>query len=163
MADAQSAFHRAVQTLLTELIDGPPGGEAFVLNPGDVGLVRQLESIDAATASARPMAGRTTVAAHADHVLYGIELLNRWAGGEANPWKTADWSASWQRTAVDEAQWRDLVRRLREAFATWRRAAADRTEWDDVSGPGAIASVAHTAYHLGAIRQILAAQGKHAG
>ena len=163
MAGMHSTFHRALQSRLTELIDGPPGKEAFVLNPGDVGLIRQLESIDAATASARPMPGKTTVAAHADHVLYGTELLNRWASGEENPWATADWSASWKRTTVDEKQWRDLVKRLREAFATWRRAVANRTEWDDLSGPGAIASAAHTAYHLGAIRQILAAQGKHAG
>src|SRR5688572_18467614 len=47
-----------------------PGGEAFVLNPGDVGLVRQLESIDAAAASARPMPGRTTVAAHVRGYLF---------------------------------------------------------------------------------------------
>jgi len=163
MADMQSTFHRALQTLLTELVDGPPGKEAFILNPGDPGLIRQLESIDAAAASTRPMAGTTTVAAHADHVLYGLTLLNRWAGGEANPWATADWSASWKRTTVNETQWRDLVKRLRDAFATWRTAVANRTQWDDITAPGAISSAAHTAYHLGAIRQILAAQGRHAG
>ena len=163
MADTQSTFHRALEVLLTELVDGPPGKEAFVLNPGDPGLIRQLEGIDAATASARPMAGKTTVAAHTDHVLYGVTLLNRWANGEANPWATADWSASWKRTIVNEQQWRDLMKRLRDAFATWRTAVGKRTEWDDLTAPGALASAAHTAYHLGAIRQILAAQGKHAG
>ena len=94
---------------------------------------------------------------------YGLHLLNRWVGGEANPWATADWSASWKRTTVNETQWRDLVKRLRDAFATWRTAVANRTQWDDITAPGAISSAAHTAYHLGAIRQILAAQGRHAG
>ena len=163
MADTQSTFHRALQMLLTELVDGPPGETAYILNPGDAGLIRQLESIDAATASARPMPGQTTVAAHADHVLYGTTLLNRWARGEENPWASADWDASWKRTTVNEEQWRDLVKRLRDAFATWKDAVAQRTEWDDISAPGALSSAAHTAYHLGAIRQILAAQDKHRG
>src|SRR5687767_5966720 len=131
MADIQSTFHRALQTILTEVVDGPPGQEAYVLNPGDPGLIRQLESLDAATASTRPMPGHTTVAAHADHVLYGVTLLNRWAAGEENPWATADWSASWKRTTVDDAEWHDLVARLRDAFADWRRHLAARTQWDD--------------------------------
>ena len=37
------------------------------------------------------------------------------------------------------------------------KAAATRATWDDLSAAGALASAAHTAYHLGAIRQILAA------
>jgi hypothetical protein len=32
------------------------------------------------------MPGKTTIAAHADHVYFGLCILNRWAAGEANPW-----------------------------------------------------------------------------
>lgn len=53
--------------------------------------------------------------------------------------------------------------RLRRQAGTWRKAVETRTEWDDVSAAGALISAAHTAYHLGAIRQILAAMGAHAG
>ncbi len=103
------------------------------------------------------MPGKTTIAAHVDHVHYGMTLLNRWAAGEANPWADADWEASWQRGVVDETQWRSLRDRLRQEAESWRKAAAARTAWDDISAAGALASAAHTAYHLGAIRQILAA------
>ena len=48
-------------TLLVEILDGPPGAEAYLLNPGDPGLIRQLESLSAETASARPMPGKTTI------------------------------------------------------------------------------------------------------
>lgn len=34
-----------------------------------------------------------------------------------------------------------------------------RTEWDDATAGGALASAAHTAYYVGAIRQTLAAHG----
>jgi hypothetical protein len=150
-------LHRALSKLLTEIFDGPPGREAFILNPGDLGLLGQLESVTATEASARPMPGRTTIAAHVDHVRYGLELLTRWDAGEENPWATADWEASWRRTTVDEVQWRTLRDGLRREAEAWQRAVTRRTDWSDLAAAGSLASVAHTAYHLGAIRQILAA------
>ncbi|QDT53462.1 hypothetical protein Pan44_14790 [Caulifigura coniformis] len=150
-------FRSSLSTLLVEIFDGPPGAEAFILNPKDPGLARQMESISAETASTRPMPGQTTIAAHLDHVLYGLTLLNRWADGEENPWATADWSASWKRTVVNEAQWKDLCGRFRDGAARWKKTVATRTDWNPLTACGAIASCAHTAYHLGAIRQILAA------
>lgn len=152
-------FQRALTRLLIEIFDGPPGEEAFVLNPGDPGLLRQLETIDARAASTRPMPGKTTIAAHVDHVHYGLTLLNRWAAGEANPWADADWNASWQRGSVTDEQWRSLRDRLRQEAESWRHAVSARSGWDDITAAGALASAAHTAYHLGAIRQILAGMG----
>jgi hypothetical protein len=157
MNSSDVVFQRALCKLLVEIFDGPPGNEAYLLNPGDPGLLRQLDSIDAHAASTRPMPGKTTIAAHVDHVHYGFTLMNRWAAGEANPWAEADWNASWQRTDVTEAQWRTLRDNLRRQAETWRKAVAARTDWNDMTAAGALSSAAHTAYHLGAIRQILAA------
>jgi hypothetical protein len=156
MNTSDTVFQRALVKMLVEIFDGPPGNEAYVLNPGDPGLLRQLDSLDAAAASTRPMPGKTTIAAHVDHVCYGLALLNRWAGGEANPWAGADWDASWKRTTVSDDQWRTLRALLRREAEAWRKHAAERTEWDDLAAAGALSSAAHTAYHLGAIRQILA-------
>jgi hypothetical protein len=163
MNTSDAVFQRVLFKLLNEIFDGPPGNEAYLLNPGDPGLLRQLESIDAGAASTRPMPGKTTIAAHVDHVHYGFTLLNRWAAGEANPWAGADWDASWQRTAVSEDQWRTLRDSLRRQTETWRKMVSTRTAWDDISAAGALSSAAHTAYHLGAIRQILAAMGGSTG
>lgn len=160
MSTTDSTFQRRLSILLTEIFDGPPGSEAFVLNPGDLGLIRQLKSIDAATASARPMPGKTTIASHADHLAYGLSLMNRWAGGDTNAFADSDWNASWQRTKVTDEEWRTLRDRLAREAAAWQRIVESRTEWDDVSASGALSSAAHTAYHLGAIRQILASMAK---
>ena len=157
MNTTDSIFHNALNTLLIEVFEGPPGQEAFILNPGDTGLLRQLDSIDAAAASARPMPGKTTIAAHADHVHYGLTLLNRWAVGEENPFATADWKASWQRTTVTPQQWQTLRDNLRRQATDWRKHVTTRTQWDHIAACGALSSAAHTAYHLGAMRQILAA------
>jgi hypothetical protein len=160
MTASDNVFQQAVFNLLIELFDGPPAREAFVLNPGDPGLLRQLEGVDARTASTRPMAGLTTIAAHVDHVYYGFSLLNRWAAGEPNPWATADWNASWRREHVTDDEWRTLRDKLAQAAGEWKQTVRTRDTWDGMSAAGAIASAAHSAYHIGAIRQILAAHGR---
>ena len=157
MAVTDSVFQRALVKMLEEIFEGPPGEWAFVLNPGDPGLLRQLDSITAEEASRRPMAGKTTIAAHVDHVQFGLAILNRWAAGDANAWEGADWNASWQRTTVSEEQWRVVRGGLRAEAEKWRAVVSSRTDWDDLAASAALSTAAHTAYHLGAIRQILAA------
>lgn len=150
-------FQAALSNMVTELFNGPPAGAAYVLNPGDPGLLRQLDGIDAATASMPLSSGRPPVAAHVDHVHFGLALLNRWANGEENPWAGADWNASWRRASVTDAEWRTLRAALRAQAKTWQAVVQTRESWDGVSASAALSTAAHTAYHLGAIRQILAA------
>jgi len=156
MIATDSFFQRALSTMLVEIFDGPRGEEAYVLNPGDPGLLRQLDTIDARAASERPASGKPPIAAHVDHLQFGLALLNRWASGESNPWAGADFNASWQRTAVTDDQWRTLRDDLRREAAAWRHVVAERTRWDDTSAAAALSTAAHTAYHLGAVRQLLA-------
>ena len=150
-----SVFQRALSNMLTEIFDGPPGQEAYMLNRGDPGLLRQLDTIDASAASKRPLSANTTIAAHVDHVHFGFAILNRWAAGESNAWAHADFDASWQRTTVTEDQWRALRDSLRDEADKWRKVVAARTTWDDFAAAAALSTAAHTAYHLGAIRQIM--------
>ena len=144
-----------LETLFSELMHGVSRAGGFMLNVGDHGLLRSLERVSAAEASVLTRTG-SSIAAHVDHLRYGLSLMNRWAAGEDNPFGDADWEASWRRKTVTEEQWRELRDKLRRQAAQWQKAVAARTQWDDMAAAGTIASVAHTAYHLGAIRQILA-------
>ena len=74
MNASDSVLQRALSKVLAEIFDGPPGSEAYLLNPGDPGLLRQLDSITADAASSRPMPGKTTIASHVDHVCFGFSL-----------------------------------------------------------------------------------------
>jgi hypothetical protein len=143
---------KAITTLLTEVLDGPPGREAYLLNGGDRGLLGSLESLSAADASA-PGPNGSSIAAHVDHLRYGFSLMNRWSQGE-NPFATADWGASWRRTSVTDEEWTVSRRELRDEGTRWKAALIAPREVTDVELAGMIGSVAHTAYHLGAIRQI---------
>lgn len=142
----------ALTTLLSELADGAPETGAYMLNRGDSGLLRSLDRLSADAASAAP-AGGAPIAAHVDHLRYGLSLMNRWAAGE-NPFRDADWSASWRRTTVSDAEWERLRAGLREEAHRWLEALRTPREVNEVELNGMIGSVAHLAYHLGAIRQI---------
>jgi len=158
---SDEVFQRALSKLLTEILDGPQSEEAYVLNPGDLGLLRQLDIIDASTASRRPVPGKLSIAAHVDHVHFGLALLNRFAAGEPNPFVGADGNASWRRIAVTDSEWRTLRDALRDESEKWKTALATRTDWDDTMAAGAISTAVHTAYHIGAIRQVLYVVDSH--
>jgi hypothetical protein len=143
---------QALSALFAELAEGAPE-MAFMLNPGDAGLLRSLERLSAADASAAPPGGGATVAAHVEHVRYGLSLMNRWAAGE-NPFADADWSESWRHGAVTEEAWAARRAALADEARRWRASLAAGREVNDVELRGMIGSVAHLAYHLGAIRQI---------
>jgi hypothetical protein len=142
----------ALFTLLGELVEGAPKEGGYMLNPGDEGLLRSLEKLPASDASARTPTG-SSIAAHVDHVRYGLSLMNRWAQGE-NPFATADWSASWRQTSVSEREWKERLSGLRAEAARWLAALRQPRDVDEIGLNGMIGSIAHLAYHLGAIRQI---------
>jgi len=142
-------------TLLDELLNGPAASASYMLNAGDSGLLRSLDGLSAAAASAAST-GSAPVAAHVDHLRYALSLLNRWSAG-AQPFDDADWSASWRIARVSDAEWQELRRQLRGEAQGWLETLrvpreVSKAELDDIVG-----SIAHVAYHLGAIRQISAA------
>ena len=143
-----------LSTLFRELAEGAPASGAYILNAGDAGLLRSLDNLSAAAASAVTPSG-SSVAAHVDHVRYGLSLMNRWSGGE-NPFKDADWSASWQKTAVSGDEWQKLRAQLREEAARWLTVLGTPREVQEIELNGMVGSIAHLAYHLGAVRQIAA-------
>lgn len=141
-------------TLFAELTDGPPGaGGAFILNSGDIGLLRALDLLSHVDAS-QSVNGGATVAAHVEHLRYGLSLMNRWANEGGNPFANALWDVAWQTSSVSAAQWEESRLGLREQVLRWRAALDSPRDLNQVELTGMIASVAHLAYHLGAMRQI---------
>jgi hypothetical protein len=149
------SFAKVLPTILRELLHGSPDPSArtYLLNQGDQGLLASLDRLTAATASATHDGG-PSIAAHVDHLRYGLSLLNRWADGASPPWPEMDWTASWRRTVVSEAGWQTLREELRHEAARWAEALSTPRDVSDVEAGWMAGSVAHLAYHLGAIRQI---------
>ncbi|HEU0078857.1 MAG TPA: hypothetical protein VFQ76_14480, partial [Longimicrobiaceae bacterium] len=88
-----------------------------------------------------------------EHLRYGLSLMNRWVAGE-NPFTDADWSAAWLRTTVSDAEWERLRAELAGEAHRWREAMRTPRDVARVELNGVVGSIAHLAYHLGAIRQM---------
>jgi hypothetical protein len=125
-----------------------------MLNSGDRGLLRSLDDLSADAASAIPVSGGASIAAHVDHLRYGLSLMNRWHDGDPDPWSDADWLASWSRTTVTSAQWAELRAQLGAEAQRWQEALMQVRDVSLQELNGVIGSIGHLAYHLGAIRQI---------
>jgi len=144
----------SVRILLRELLYGPAPHAVWIINPGDAGLVGSLAALSARQASARPIPTRASPAALANHIRYHLDLLNRAIGGE-NAFATADWPGSWRVQIDSEGEWQALLSELRAQADRWLAALEVEREWDNISLTGTLASVAHLAYHLGALRQVV--------
>jgi hypothetical protein len=141
-----------LETLFSELMHGVSRAGGFMLNVGDHGLLRSLERVSAAEASVLTRTG-SSIAAHVDHLRYGLSLMNRWSQGE-NPFGSADWRASWRKTTVTDAEWEGLRAQLRHEAARWLVVLRTPREVEGIELTGMLASIAHLAYHIGAVRQI---------
>jgi len=143
----------ALSRVFAELTDGPRHKLGVVLNTGDGGLLRSLDKLSAGEAS-EAVHGGATIAAHAQHVRYGLSLMNRWAAEGGNPFADATWDAAWRLSTVSDAEWQEIRDGLRGETERWQQALRTPREVTNIELTGMIGSVAHLAYHLGAIRQI---------
>jgi hypothetical protein len=80
--------------------------------------------------------------------------MNRWSQGEHDPWSTADWTASWNRPIVNDQEWVALRQALGSESRAWLETLRVPRDYSERELNDVIASVAHLAYHFGAIRQI---------
>lgn len=150
--DLPTALTKTYASHYRELLEGVPRGQPSWVTTGGTegGLHGTLEGVSAAEAS-RDVNG-TTLAAHVEHLRWAMQLVNDYYGGKEAP---PDWSESWSVTTVDEESWRSLREALRTTGETLLTHLSTPVEWDQEMGRMALlASYGHTAYHLGAIRQL---------
>jgi hypothetical protein len=124
------------------------------LDPG-TSLFETLATISAAEAS-RPVSIRcASLAAQVAHVRFYIDTLSTYMRGE-NPGKV-DWGEIWRTVeAVTPEQWAESQRQLKTSYQALRELMTTFTTWEGENEiAGALAVLAHTAYHLGEIRQAL--------
>jgi hypothetical protein len=149
--NAQSVAE-SLTAVMNELVNGtaPTGG--LLLNSGDKGLLHALDKLTANAAS-MIVSGGSSIAAHVAHVAFYASIINRVAAGE-NPWESADWTASWKKPVVNAEEWENLKRELADEHNKWLTLNGEARDITTSELTYMIASIAHLAYHLGAIRQM---------
>ncbi|MGN7943131.1 hypothetical protein [Virgibacillus sp. 6R] len=143
----------AVRTLLKETYEGPEENASWYTEakPGS-GLFGTLEKISAEAASI-PVNG-TTIAAQTDHTRYYLWVANSYLNGEE---PSKDWGASWKITNVDKITWAQYIDELQQEYTTLLKKIDSLDSLDEQTSNGLLGALAHSAYHLGSVRQMFKA------
>lgn len=143
-------FADAIATALDETFAHVQG---MYLDRG-TSLFETLATIDAAEASRPVSRSCASIAAQVAHVTYYLDVLHDYIQGKKTD--NVDWALAWTTSAVGPAEWEALNDQLKASHDRVRKQIAAIVNWDHENQVGgAVAIVAHTAYHLGEIRQAL--------
>jgi DinB superfamily len=152
---AQPDVAEAVATLLRETFEGPSGASTyFIDNDPRAGLLPAIEALTSAQASLSPWPKAPSIAGHVHHIAFHLEMSAAWLRGDR---EDRDWSRSWIVREVDGEAWDPVRAEVRRRYEDLLRAIESEPAAFGDALPTAIGAVAHAAYHLGAIRQRIAA------
>ena len=142
-------FKRELLFLLGETFEQVNG---IFLDRG-TSLQETLSTISAEEASTPVGQGFATIAAQVTHVCFYLDVLDRYLKTGQN--EKVDWGEVWRTVSVVTPEaWAALQARLRETYQRTREGLAAYDRWDAEHAIGGAAGlIAHTAYHLGEIRQ----------
>lgn len=144
-------FTKALLTLLDETFDNVHG--AYL--DKNTSLFETLSGITAAEASI-PVGGKcATLAAQVKHVAFYLDVVEKSVRDPSFP--RVDWGEIWRTVStVTPEEWQSIQGELRAAYERIQTLILSVPDWPgEREVGGAIAMIAHTAYHLGEIRQAL--------
>lgn len=144
-------FTKALYSLLDETFDNVQG---YYLDKG-TSMFETLTTVSAAEASI-PVGGKcATLAAQVKHVAFYLDVLEHTV--RTQQFEKQDWGKIWRETsAVTPDEWEKIKGELRESYDRIKALIHDTPVWPtNFEIGGAIATIVHTAYHLGEIRQAL--------
>ena len=151
----QESFSKELFAIFEETFETHHG---IYLDKG-TSLFETLGQISAGEASI-PVGNRcATIAAQVEHVVFYLEVLERYITGE-DVGKT-DWSEIWNRaSSVTDEEWDKIKSRLKATYVRIGKTLRSIENWEHNDAIGdSMAIVVHTAYHLGEIRQALCTVG----
>jgi hypothetical protein len=114
------------------------------------------ETVSALTAerASTPHPGNgESVPAHVSHLIFIMDYLDAWARNVSRV--SIDWKTSWTVSKVTDPEWAALVARLAAAETRLQASVAAWDFTDDEQLGGVLSMLVHSAFHLGALRQIL--------
>ncbi len=141
-------FSQTVRALIEEDFEKVEG---VYLDRG-TSLFETLDKITAEQASRPLFDGGTTIAGHVYHTRFYLQVTLDYLEGRLK--SKVDWRESWIITARNHSEWNELRGQLKDEYKTVLDYLAGINDWTRERMFGAMGIMAHTAYHLGAIRQM---------
>lgn len=148
----QADFTHSLFALLKETFEGTNTAFGTMYLDAGTGFFDTIDKVDAEKASRSVADGSTTIAAHCEHVRFYLEFLSNYM---SEKFIMVDWKDSWKTKTVSEEEWTALRGQLQKTYQRVTDTFNEVETWNDFKISGALGILAHTAYHLSAIRQIL--------
>jgi hypothetical protein len=145
----EKSFLEAVAYLLRETFEGSPEGQPSAYLDRGIGFFNTLDQLSAEQVS-REING-TTIAAQTEHAKFYLDRLCEFIGGRT---ERVNWEDSWLIETVNDSEWDALRATVRRSYEGVLKCLAGTSRWDTQKTGMAMGLIAHSAYHLGAIRQL---------
>ena len=147
-------FLKDILIILGETFEGSPVGEGSAYLDQGVGVLITLDQISAEAASDK--VNNTSIAAQTEHLKFYLDRLCEFIEGRT---EKVNWEQSWLIESVEKDEWDALRSGVRSSYENVLRCIAGVNVWDQNNIGDLVAIIAHSAYHLGAIRQIMKTVG----
>ncbi len=147
----QDELFAQMEELLRETFDGGKPGEGTAYLDHDSGIRNTLKAVTAEQASRRP-GNHPSIASHVRHMTFHLRVSYEWIAGDHSK---RDWKGSFLPYEVTPEEWAALQEEfeaVRQEFLRFMKTLPPEKLITEGAGMG---TIAHLAYHLGAIRQLL--------
>ena len=144
-------FTNNLFAFLIETFESPPEPSSLYLDQ-QAGLFDTLHNLSAEQASTPVIEGTLSIAAQVEHTRFYLDVVRQFMEGRT---EKVDWQESWQVEKVTPEAWAALQQDLRATYEQVSQTLQDLGGWGDDEISDGMAIVVHTAYHLGAIRQMV--------
>jgi hypothetical protein len=145
----KDAFLKSILYLFRETFEGSPEGQGSAYLDRGVGIFATLEKLSAEDVSRE--VNRTTIAAQTEHAKFYLDRLCEFMNGRT---ERVNWEQSWLIETVNADEWNALRDSVRKSYEGVLHCFAGMEDWSEDNVGMSMGMLAHTAYHLGAIRQI---------
>ncbi len=142
-------FVKSLAYLFHETFEGSPDGQGSAYLDHGIGILSTLDKLSAEQVSSESHG--TTIAAQTEHAKFYLDRLSEFINGRT---ERVNWEDSWLIEDVNDTEWHALRDGVRKSYENVLRCFAENQNWSEENVGMAMGMLAHTAYHLGAIRQI---------
>jgi hypothetical protein len=146
---AKEDFLKDVLVILLETFEGSPEGQPSAYLDKGIGFIKTIEELSAEQVSYKT--NGTTVAAQTEHAKFYLDRLCEFMTGRT---ESVNWEQSWLIETVNETEWNALRDSVKKSYENVLQTFALIEVWNRDNIGDAVAIIAHTAYHLGTIRQL---------
>lgn len=146
---SKNDFLKDVLVVLRETFEGSPAGLGSAYLDQGIGFISTIGALSAEQVSKN--INGTTICGHTEHAKFYLDRLCEFMIGRTEP---VNWEQSWLIETVNPTEWNSLQESLLKSYENVLRTIAEIEMWNQDKIGDAVAIIAHTAYHLGTIRQM---------